>query len=54
MISSKIAIKIRSSKSHHDLRLGILAAEFDDGWIAAPGVQSDQQIIMLIVIGLKN
>jgi hypothetical protein len=41
MTSSNVAIEIRSGKSNDDLRPGILAAEFDDGWMAAPGVQSD-------------
>jgi len=38
MISSKVGVEIRSRKRNDDLRLGILAAEFDDGWIATPGV----------------
>ena len=41
MISSKVTIEIRSGERNDDLGLGVLAAEVDDGWIAAPGVQSD-------------
>jgi hypothetical protein len=41
MISSKVAIKIRSGKRNDDLRLGVLAPEFDDGWIAAPCMQGE-------------
>jgi len=54
LIPSQVAVEIRSGKGNDDWRVVVLAPEVNDGWIAAPGMQSDQEIISLTLVGLEN